>query len=401
MHRSKIFVALSLMAGASQAAEPVDWITTIDPTLYNGASGFIRFNDWGYEGPAGAGAGDFAVTSPVTGVTGFDETRVGQIQNVVTTGPDWVTSDPAHNVAGDFGGPDYSNANMDSTVNFFAWAYTTIAGSTFSNMTIDRAGNYFVARNDMNFQFYDTFQYRDITGVNPDQTYDTVVNFQPYAISDARGWCGSVLSSDPNALEMMAGQVTFDFAFDAYLWDGGPLSGGGTGIGAPMTQIVPDFVMRSYGSYEVDVTVNGIRQYYEGSAVVNNTDPLTGELDADWQNRVSFLGAGVIPRGVWVFNRGTADLAVADVQGENGTIDGQVREDGAVWHVNGFAGYAFLLRADGSRELFHVDPNFSDYAVAAVPVPAAAWLMGSGMVGLLALARRRSKRSLLVSGSPH
>ncbi len=102
---------------------------------------------------------------------------------------------------------------------------------------------------------------------------DTAINFQPYAVSDGRGWCGSTLLTNPNGVEQMAGQLTFDFAFDAYLGDGvhDPVYGGGT-------QIVPDFVMRSYGDYVV--TINGPNAAqtalttYRGSAVINNTNPI-------------------------------------------------------------------------------------------------------------------------------
>jgi len=49
----------------------------------------------------------------------------------------------------------------------------------------------------MQFGFYDNFNYHDTTAVNPDSTYDTNINFQPYAISDAKGWCGSTMISNP------------------------------------------------------------------------------------------------------------------------------------------------------------------------------------------------------------
>lgn len=363
---------LSILA-TSLLATPVfasTFVTTIDAATYSSA-GTITFDDHGYTGPTGVGASDFEVAG------GFDPTRVGQIQNVVTKDPDWQTSDPAHTVLGDFTNyPTYGNANMDGTVNFYQWAYTTVGGSTFNNMTIDKAGNYYIAKDDMSFQYYDVFQYNN--GVDPIQTVDTKINFQPYAVSDAKGWCGSVLTSDPNSLERMAGQVSFDFAFDVY-FEFVP----GMTPTFSSTQIVPDFVMRSYGSYVVDVTTgggSGDRQLYYGSAVENNTNPVTGELDADWQNQVSFLGAGVIPKGVWVLNDGTPDVQVVDA----GT-------PGATWHANSFAGYAFLLRADGTRVLTYVNPEgFSDYP-AAIPEPEtyAMMLAGLGLVGTMAARRRR------------
>lgn len=390
------------------AAEPTTWVTSY------GTLGEIRFNDWGYVGPTGVGANDFQVGA------GFDPARVGQVQDVVTLDPNWQTLDPAHDILADMApaslmgtaGITYTNASMDATVNFYAWAYTTVGGSQFNDMQIDRAGNYFVARDDMNFQFYDIFQYHDVTGSNPDTTRDTAVNFQPYAVSDARGWCGSVLTSDPNALEVMAGQVAFDFAFDAYLSDGVPVAGQGGS-----TQIVPDFVMRSYGSYEVDF---GDLQF-RGSAVMNNNDPTVNPLDGNgevtdaaidpaWQNYVSFLGAGMVPQGVWVtadsFD-GTGTTASDRVLNADSTWNltvagegaasicdpnnpGAAPVAGAVCWQNSFAGYPFLMRADGQRTVTYINPEgWTDYAATAVPVPAAVWLLGSGLMFLVGTVRRR------------
>lgn len=425
--KKQIVLALMALAVTSaNAATPATWTTTIDAATYK-AVGSIAFNDWGYKGPTGVGANDFTVTSTVTGITGFDSSRVGQRQQVVTTAPDFVTPDAAHYVTGDGASTAiFPNANMDGSVNFYKWAYTTPAGSTFSNMQIDKAGNYKVAKTDMNFGYYDSFTPKDkTTGANlytdpvtGSHTFDTNINFQPYAISDAKGWCGSVLTSNPNGLEQMAGQVTFDFAFDAYL-NNQPSGSTAT----PATQIVPGFIMRSYGDYVVDVTgwnapqvdedgnpildANGNpvpgpigdHMYYTGSAVGNNTNPETGALDPAYANKVSFLGGGVVPIGVWVFNDGTKDVTVAASQGAAGTWGGESRADGAVWHVNSFAGFAFLLRADAGRTLEFINPTgHSEYvatspaayaSIAAVPVPAAGWLLGSGVALLVGVARRR------------
>lgn len=386
---------LTLLASALFAtpAFAATYTTVIDADSYGGFAGTITFDDHGYVGPTGVGAMDFEVTSNVTGITGFDASRVGQVQNVVTKDPDWVTSDPLHNVYNDRTNAFLPNANMDGTVNFYQWGYTTVGGSTFNNMTIDTAGNYHIARNDMSFQYYDVFQYNNGSSV---QTIDTKINFQPYAVSDARGWCGSVLATSPDALETMAGQVTFDFAFDVFR------EGTIGGTPTPMsTEIVPGFVMRSYGSYEVNVDGG---QVYSGNAVVNNTDPTTGLPSEAWRNQVSFLGAGVIPNGVWVFNDGTPDVRLAEDQSVEGTEAGQVREsDGATWHANAFAGYAFLLRADGTRTLTEVGGVAYDPATGYVgdraawtnyaPVPEAeTWAMmlaGLGLVGAISARRRR------------
>lgn len=406
--------AIALVASSVQTALAETWTTTINSALY-GATGSITFNDWGYTGPNGATAGDFVV--PDSG--GFDSSRIGQVQNVQTVAADWQTSDPGKRVAGDlFQDPIFLNASMDGNVNFYRWAYTTPT-SNFYNMQIDRAGNYYVAREDMQFGFYDYFDYHDTTGTNPDQQFDTNINFQPYAVSDARGWCGSTLVTNPNGLEVMAGQVTFDFAFDAYLSDNGP------GVGpAAAVQVVPDFIMRSYGDYQISATIGGFTQSYTGHAVGNNMDPnsivagVGGTVDPDYQNRVSFLGGGVVPKGVWVtadsYNPdgskilnpdGTWAMSiVSSVEGDARLCDpnnlGAAPEAGAVCHQNAFSGYAFLLRADAERSLVWIAPEgHSDYvltdqaaydSLAAVPVPAAIWLFASGLLGLIGVAKRRA-----------
>ena len=355
------------------------FVTTIDAATYNGATGTITFNDHGYSDYVNdymaAGADVFQVGA------GFDANNVGQVQNVVTNDPDWLTSDPTKTVRFDgFSTPDAyptgsaPNANMDGTVNFFKWGYTTVGGSTFNNMQIDTAGNYHVEKSDMNFQLYDTFQYNN--GVDPIYEHDTYINFKPYAISDGKGWCGSVLGSSPTAVEPMAGQLTFDFAMDVYLDD--------TSTGTPATQYIQDFVMRSYGDYEVSVkTSGGFTQKFTGSAVVNNTNPVTGEVDPNYAGEVSFLGAGVVPLGVWVLNDNTADVQIVD----EGT-------EGATWHANQYAGYAFMLRADGTRTLISSTADWSDYtSVASIPEPSTYAMMaiGLGLVG--AAVRRRRMRA--------
>ncbi|TCV83396.1 VPLPA-CTERM sorting domain-containing protein [Sulfurirhabdus autotrophica] len=385
--------ALAALEGTATAATPTTWVSNYD---INSAQTTIKFNDWGYTPIAGVNANTYQIGP------GFDSSRIGQIQHVVTTGPDGITPDPGHTVYQDFNeqNPPFTNANMDSAVNFYKWGYTTVAGSTFNNMQIDKAGNYHVAQNDMKFQFYDSFKYSDKTGANPNSTYDTSINFQPYAVSDAKGWCGSVMSSNPDSLEKMAGQVTFDFAFDAYLSNN--FQGGGPGVtGNPNSaiQIVPGFVMRSYGDYEVSYTEDGYSTTYYGSAVANNINPVTGLPDPAYHDKVSFLGAGVVPNGVWIkINQirpdGSWDYSVAATQGADGTVDGEARSDGTVWHFNAFGGYAFLMRADGMRILDYVNPTgHSDYVTttSAVPLPAAAWLLGSGLFGLFGVTRNRKQ----------
>jgi hypothetical protein len=406
---------LSLLAAALCASPAFAAIhtTTIDAATYQGSTGTITFDDWGYTGPAGVGANDFQVGS------GFDASRIGQVQKVVTKDPDFLTPDPGHTVAKDLGDPNdpsnwYSNANMDGTVNFYQWAYTTGAGSTFSNMQIDKAGNYNIAKTDMSFNTYETYVYQDTTGANTSSTYDTKINFKPYTVSDAGGWCGSVLGTGPAALEKMAGQVTFDIAFDVY-FDISP-----TYQSFSSTELIPDFVMRSYGSYDVSVATSaGEMQHYTSSAVVNNTNPLTGEVDPAFANQVSFQGGGVIPGSVWVsgdsYNLDGTKKMRADVNPTTGQTEMVwdvtiVAEGtaGAKQHVNAYGGFAFMLRADGTRVLQTVDgvaydPTYdysvdrtawSDYpAPAAIPEPETYAMMLAGL-GLVGFAVRRRKLAM-------
>lgn len=340
----KLGLAVSLAMATSQLmAAGTTHTTVISPLNYGGSTGIIKFNDWGYTGPRGASVNDFSVP----GSGGFDANNMGQKQTVVSLVPDWKTSDPPQNIMGDNIVTTYTNASMDGQTNLFQFAFTTPAGSKFIDMEIDRKGNYHVPKANMQWGFYGEFLYHDESGANPDQAVTTNISFQPYPLSDALGWCGSTMISDPNGVQKMAGQVTFDFAFDGYI--------GGVG---PSTQIVPGFVMRSYGDYEVKVkTLTGILQHFVGHAVGNNTNPesvqagVGGVLDPNFNNRVSFLGAGVVPNGVWVLNDFTRDVTVVP----QGT-------PGATWHQNTFAGYAFMLRADGSRTLTYINPiGHSEY----------------------------------------
>ncbi|MFQ5643683.1 MAG: VPLPA-CTERM sorting domain-containing protein [Thiogranum sp.] len=441
------------LAGVAGAAQATIWTTPIP-------GGEILFNDWGYTGPNGRTAVDF---DPINGFNGAT-----QIQHVITQESDGVTPDAPQDIWLDFANPStsdptYTDAFMDTMTNFYGWGYTSPAGSTFNNMQIDADGDYYIAREDMTFNYYGTIDYTNMAldsegdptpdgDPTADGIYATDIGFQPYALSDAKGWCGSVLTSNPASLEAMAGQVTFDFGFEAFFPWSNPAQTPGTGS----IQIVKDFEMRSYGT--IDVIGGSSNRHFTADAVVNNTDPgvspVTGAgmvsvpvlnldgtpaldsngnprymdveekavgaggVDANSYNEVSFMGGGIVPQFVWILMKpGTAGaltdsadniLAVLD-EDENGNpiipIDpatGLPMEGDLVEHQNSFAGYTFLLRADGVRIIDGLD--FSLYTdtsnvptgalvgvadLSAVPVPAAVWLFGSGLIGLLGVARRR------------
>lgn len=310
---------------------------------------------------------------------------------------------------------------MDAQVNFYTWGYTTKPGSTFAPMLIDTDGDYLVPRDSMNFVLYDVFSYQDegTTGLTPDGDYPSTIVFQPYPLSDAIGWCGSVLASNPSALEPMAGQVTFDFGFEVFFsW----VSDKSSGTGA--MQIIPGFAMRSYGTVEIDIAIADGGQgdiYNIADAVVNNTNPLVvtteldglgdpvmidvpvlnedgtpaldefnnprtmsvpkkqvgyGGVDPDYNNLVSFMGGGIVPAGAWVLVddassievTGTGSLLITPEQiiltvaGDPAVTPDVPLDPGTglplgewMYHSNFYTGYTFILRADGIRVVEAID----------------------------------------------
>lgn len=374
--------------------DPNLWVWTIDPMVY-GATGTIKF--WNYRnavartgtmtGPGGVGVNDWRVCAGLakalcqSGTSPFDPSRPGFTQDVESVPADFLTPDPPADISNDWDPsefhpdgfaapagskppmldfPAYPGANMDGSANLFKFAYSIAPGTQFMNMQVDRSGNYYVARRDMQWQWIDSFTYKK--GDDPATKVDTQFNIQPYPISDAFGWCGaSIVEDDPNALTAMGGQLIKDIAFDVFAGSGGPQQ-----AARPIsTEVVPSFMMRSYGIYEVDVTMqgSGVRQHFTGTAKGVHVRPVdvkdangnvvfpAGSLvkpgDPDytrWFNRVSPFAAGVVPIGAWVINEGTQYMQVVPA----GT-------PGAVWHQNKFAGAAFLVRGDMERRVNYIN----------------------------------------------
>lgn len=410
-----IAAGVVLATGGIGAANATVWTQTIDNATYN-ATGTISFDDWGYTGPGGRTAVEF---DPINGFGGpaegnaLDPTGgIGQIQHVVTTGPDGIAPnfDGSYNIETDFGAPvpgTFTDADMDSGTNFYRWGYTSPAGSEFNQMKIDYDGDYLIGQNDMSFAFYNFFDYSSLGSVTglPEGTHLTGLAFQPYTLSDAAGWCGSVMVSHPNALEAMAGQVTFDFAFDVYFQVTDEF--GDTTLTYSSTEVVRDFQMRSYGDLTINVTVGETQQLFTSRAVVNNTDPTTfndgstptvtgSPVDEAYHNKVSFHGGGVV---------GTAlECMQETTEWQDGERGPGVKRYATLYdeltpcftadpafniQSHAYAGYAFVLRADADRIIDYFDESIYGPDPYAVPVPAAVWLFGSGLLGLAGFARRR------------
>lgn len=95
----------------------------------------IMFDDWGYTGPGGRTAKEFAA------INGFG--TLGQRQHVATLWPDRLTPDNQQNILHDITNtPVYTNANMDAQVNFYYWGYTYPGFDLQSDYTAYKAGDY-------------------------------------------------------------------------------------------------------------------------------------------------------------------------------------------------------------------------------------------------------------------
>ena len=338
-----------------------------------------HFDDWGFPQSIGRDAFNF---SPINGFggpaqDGLDPNgAVSLIQREATVLPDGATQDPPLDIV-TFGlgpgGPEPTGvlpqANMDGVVNLFLFGWTGPAGSQFNLHQVDRDGDHFIPKDQMSFNKYEVFVYRD-ADYNLIDTIINPISFQPVALSDARGWC-AFQTHPASAGEAMAGQVQFAFGFQVFF---GPNPG-------PL-QIVPHFPMRSYGTLVLDFNLpmpdgTMVPIFYVANSSANNTDPSMGR-DADhpfgfpspdFYNHVSFAGGGIIPLGVWVTPE-TIDTAspvlVQDQSGLPATVftepypagHGESREDGAVFHRNMFGGFPFMLRADALRTIDFVDNDF-------------------------------------------
>jgi len=392
-----LLIILVMMFSNSSYAE--QRVRVIDPAGFAGWDGSIILDDWGFVGPQGRKSDSFEPYGGVFGNGNYDsmgaaycianpaECGIGQIQHVITSGPDGITPDAPVLIEDDFTPNDgnFENANVDSLTTFFYWGYTTAAGSTFNNMMIDLNGNYVIPQSDMNFAWFDGVDYTqvipdggvrigDLPDSDPDAEppiiYHNSLNFQAYATEDATGWCGSILVSHPNAHEPMAGQLKFGIIMDVYMrFEGGALS-------YLSSEYTPDFEMRSFGDLDLNVVKGTAKpQIMAARAVVNNTDPNvpnqsvtpgTSDADPSWHNKVSFMGGDILPDAYWcgiesaewlAGDRGIGVKRYSTVR-KDLTSQASCETEGGNWVHNIFAGYTYILRADGGRYIDYFDPSY-------------------------------------------
>ena len=393
----KLSLLTILVALTAADANAVLWVKTFDGSTTYGKTGTITLDDWGFTGPQGRLADSFEPYGGVFGNGTYDTMgaafcindpvacEVGQRQHVITRGPDGITPDAPALILDDWAPNtgDFENANVDSLTTFFFWGYTSGAGSTFSDMMIDFDGDYRIAKDDMAFTWYNIMDYEqvipeggvrigDVPDSDPNATppivYYNSLGFQAYAVSDATGWCGSVMASHPNAHEAMAGQVTFGLIMDVYF-----VNPDGTPGSYSSSEYTPDFEMRSFGDITLDFSDG---QHMSARAVVNNTDASvdnqtvgpdtpTGDIDL-WHNKVSFMGSDMLESTSWCGiesaqwlsgARGIGVKRFEDVRRDI-TTQADCTTAGGLWKTNTFVGFGYILRADAERFIDYVDPIY-------------------------------------------
>lgn len=111
-----------------------------------------------------------------------------------------------------------------------------------------------------------------------------------------------------------------------------------------------------------------------GSTIMDLSGPLPGALDPPQFIDFDFSGIGLTVGNTYTAAVTSNDFSISVVyNGNDGYADGLLLESSP----------SLTLCTNGCDLNFRVTP-----AVSAVPLPAAAWLFGSGLLGLLGLARR-------------
>lgn len=179
-----------------------------------------------------------------------------------------------------------------------------------------------------------------------------------------------------NATDIFLNTGAFNFTGGVLIVDtftGNLVNNGGTlapGNSPGTTRVIGDYTQLA-GSYEVEIAGSGAGEY--DVLDITGTATLGGSLD------VSFFDDG---SGLFSASAGDVfDVLVAEtIVGEFDTFNLAMLDSGLQWSVS------YLTDAVGTLDLVRL-------SVSSVPLPASAWLLASGLVGLITVSRRKRRKT--------
>jgi len=206
-----------------------------------------------------------------------------------------------------------------------------------------------------------------------------------------------MMKSTINTLLVLAATV-----FSTYTTAGTVLQGGGITVTESIITVDLDGVPTAAGDY--GVTNGGINAMF-GLAVSNNTTTsIMSRLAAASDGAEIFWDSSIIDQNSWnTFNLFDPDFnlvpltdfgAFTDYFSAGDSVNIYSASESAFINAGASVSGAFLffpatLQSSGVAFTFDGTANAAVPLTSAVPVPAAIWLMGSGLVGLISVARRR------------
>ena len=232
------------------------------------------------------------------------------------------------------------------------------------------------------------------------ETIDANVNYTytQFCLGDDGGATSGLCGSD-NGLKGQS-KVTYDGAVDLSSSFGLFTI---TNAGGALDQILqtPDGAgFLNNDSYSLIANFDGSGNFVDGTVEIlgfaNNPPDFGGTLPADWLNSGIILTADIDAFGfAGVGNNGVFEFSLINVLGDLSTYIAQPygSELGAGVIVNAtgltHGGIGPAESWDDDAEFFQTGFSSTSNVDTFVPVPAAVWLFGSGLIGLAGLARRR------------